>query len=56
MSAYALAHLREIDPHPDILKYLERIQATLDPFWGGSSCTAAPSMSAKEPGRGTSSS
>jgi hypothetical protein len=26
MSAYALAHLREIDPHPDILKYLERIQ------------------------------
>jgi hypothetical protein len=32
MSAYALEHLREIDPHPDILKYLERIQATLDPF------------------------
>jgi hypothetical protein len=26
MSAYALAHLREIDSHPDILKYLERIQ------------------------------
>jgi uncharacterized protein (DUF1330 family) len=34
MSAYALAHLREIDPHPDILKYLERIQAILDPFSG----------------------
>ena len=34
MSAYALAHLREIDPHPEILEYLERIQATLDPFSG----------------------
>jgi uncharacterized protein (DUF1330 family) len=34
MSAYALAHLREIDPHPDILEYLEKIQATLDPFSG----------------------
>ena len=27
VAAYALAHLREIDPHPDILEYLERIQA-----------------------------
>lgn len=34
MSAYALAHLREIDPHPDVLEYLERIQSTLDPFSG----------------------
>jgi len=34
MPAYALAHLRDIDPHPDILEYLERIQATLDPFGG----------------------
>jgi uncharacterized protein (DUF1330 family) len=34
MSAYALAHLREIDPHTEILEYLEKIQATLDPFSG----------------------
>ena len=34
MSAYALAHLREIDPHPDIQEYLERIQGTLHPFSG----------------------
>jgi uncharacterized protein (DUF1330 family) len=34
MAAYALAHLREIDPHPDVLEYLERIQATLEPFAG----------------------
>jgi uncharacterized protein (DUF1330 family) len=34
MSAYALAHLCEIDPHPEILEYLEKIQSTLDPFSG----------------------
>jgi len=34
MSAYALPHLREIDPHPEILEYLEKIQTTLDPFCG----------------------
>jgi uncharacterized protein (DUF1330 family) len=34
MSAYALAHLREITPHVEILEYLEKIQATLDPFRG----------------------
>jgi uncharacterized protein (DUF1330 family) len=34
MSAYALAHLKEIGPHPEILEYLERIQSTLDPFAG----------------------
>jgi uncharacterized protein (DUF1330 family) len=34
MSAYALAHLREIVPHPEILEYMEKIQATLDPFSG----------------------
>jgi hypothetical protein len=28
MSAYALAHLRDITPHSVILEYLERIQAT----------------------------
>ncbi|MFI0814789.1 DUF1330 domain-containing protein [Streptomyces sp. NPDC021098] len=34
MTAYALAHLRGRSPHPDIVTYLERIQATLDPFHG----------------------
>jgi uncharacterized protein (DUF1330 family) len=34
MTAYALAHLRNPQPHPDVLDYLERIQATLDPFAG----------------------
>jgi len=34
MSAYALAHLREIDLQPDVLECLERIQATLDSFSG----------------------
>ncbi|WP_037682857.1 DUF1330 domain-containing protein [Streptomyces griseus] len=32
--AYGFAHLRSRRPHPDILDYLERIQATLDPFKG----------------------
>ena len=34
MSAYALAHLRHVDPHQDVLEYMERIQGTLDPFGG----------------------
>jgi uncharacterized protein (DUF1330 family) len=34
MPAYALAHLHDSSPHPDILEYMERIQATLDPFGG----------------------
>jgi uncharacterized protein (DUF1330 family) len=34
MPAYAVAHLRDPRPHPDIVEYLERIQATLDPFSG----------------------
>ncbi|MFT2020068.1 DUF1330 domain-containing protein [Streptomyces sp. 796.1] len=34
MSAYGFAHLRSRRHHPDILEYLERIQATLDPFDG----------------------
>ncbi len=36
MAAYALAHLRQTDVHPDILEYMEKIQATLDPFGGRS--------------------
>jgi uncharacterized protein (DUF1330 family) len=34
MAAYAIAHLRNPRPHPEVVEYLERIQATLDPFGG----------------------
>jgi uncharacterized protein (DUF1330 family) len=34
MPAYALAHLYDPNPHPEVIEYLERIQATLDPFEG----------------------
>ncbi|MFJ9924179.1 DUF1330 domain-containing protein [Streptomyces rubiginosohelvolus] len=34
MPAYGFAHLRERRHHPEILDYLDRIQATLDPFHG----------------------
>ncbi|MFE7618353.1 DUF1330 domain-containing protein [Streptomyces sp. NPDC057496] len=34
MSAYGFAHLRSRRHHTDIIEYLERIQATLDPFAG----------------------
>ncbi|MGK5546310.1 DUF1330 domain-containing protein [Streptomyces sp. URMC 127] len=41
MTTYALGSFRDIDtgaaaagPHPDIITYVERIQATLEPFGG----------------------
>ncbi|MBO8194192.1 DUF1330 domain-containing protein [Streptomyces oryzae] len=34
MPAYGFAHLRDRRPHPDIIAYLHRIQATLDPYGG----------------------
>jgi uncharacterized protein (DUF1330 family) len=34
MSAYALAHIREITMGPAVVEYLERIDATLAPFGG----------------------
>jgi uncharacterized protein (DUF1330 family) len=34
MAAYALAHLRTPQINDDVLGYIERIQATLDPFGG----------------------
>ena len=34
MSAFALAHLRNPQLHPDIFEYLERIEATLTPYSG----------------------
>ncbi|MEV5767462.1 DUF1330 domain-containing protein [Micromonospora sp. NPDC052213] len=35
MTAYVIAHLRDSEElHPDVLEYMERIQATMDPFSG----------------------
>jgi uncharacterized protein (DUF1330 family) len=34
MPAYAIAHLRSVQVGPDIVEYLERIDATLEPFGG----------------------
>ncbi|MFE7529047.1 DUF1330 domain-containing protein [Kitasatospora sp. NPDC057542] len=34
MSAYALAQVHSVEFGPDIVEYLERIDATLDPFGG----------------------
>ena len=34
MTAYAVAHLRSVDQNAEIVDYLRRIDATLDPFGG----------------------
>jgi len=34
MTAYGIAHLRTLSEHDDVFEYIERIQATLDPFGG----------------------
>ena len=34
MPAYAVGILYDLTPHPDIVTYLERIDATLEPFGG----------------------
>ena len=34
MTAYAVAHLQNVNVGPDIVAYLERIDATLEPFGG----------------------
>jgi uncharacterized protein (DUF1330 family) len=34
MNAYAVAHLRSLRMGPDIVRYLERIDDTLEPFGG----------------------
>lgn len=34
MTAYAIAHLQEATPHPDLVEYLERIVETFEPFGG----------------------
>ena len=35
MTAYAVAHLRSVDQNAEIVEYLRRIDATLDPYGGG---------------------
>ncbi|MDT0614055.1 DUF1330 domain-containing protein [Streptomyces lancefieldiae] len=34
MSAYAIAHLQEAAPHPEIAEYIDRITATFEPYGG----------------------
>ncbi|MER8032646.1 DUF1330 domain-containing protein [Streptomyces bauhiniae] len=34
MTAYAVAHLREAAPHPEIAEYIERVTATFAPYGG----------------------
>ncbi|KOV60584.1 DUF1330 domain-containing protein [Streptomyces sp. MMG1121] len=34
MSAYAIAHLQESAPHPEIAEYMARITATFEPYGG----------------------
>lgn len=34
MTAYAIAHLRDAAPHPEIAEYMERITATFEPYGG----------------------
>ncbi|WP_043730275.1 DUF1330 domain-containing protein [Streptomyces zinciresistens] len=34
MPAYAMAHLRDAAPHPEIAEYIERITATFEPYGG----------------------
>jgi uncharacterized protein (DUF1330 family) len=34
MTAYAIAHLRTPTGNPEVFEYMERIQATMDPFEG----------------------
>ncbi|MEU9730938.1 DUF1330 domain-containing protein [Streptomyces sp. NPDC048002] len=34
MTAYAIAHLRKVTPHPEVAEYIERITATFEPYSG----------------------
>ncbi|MDF3141638.1 MULTISPECIES: DUF1330 domain-containing protein [unclassified Streptomyces] len=34
MPAYAIAHLRNATPHPEVAEYIERITATFEPYGG----------------------
>ena len=46
-TAYALAHLRNVHLHGDVIEYLERIQATMDPF-GGRFAVHVPTLEVRE--------
>jgi uncharacterized protein (DUF1330 family) len=47
MPAYALAHLRDIRVHADIVEYLDRIEATLTPY-GGRFLVHGPKVEVRE--------
>ena len=47
MRAFALAHLRTPQINDDVLEYLDRIQATLDPF-GGRFLVHGPAVEVRE--------
>ncbi|MER6678831.1 DUF1330 domain-containing protein [Streptomyces sp. NPDC000983] len=34
MTAYAIAHLRKVTPHPEVAEYIERVTATFEPHGG----------------------
>lgn len=34
MAAYGIAHLHNPNLHPEVIDYIDRIQATMDPFGG----------------------
>ncbi|WP_174189482.1 DUF1330 domain-containing protein [Nocardia barduliensis] len=34
MPAYAIAHLQDADPHPEIAEYIERLPGTFEPYGG----------------------
>ena len=51
MTAYAMAHVHSTNFGPELIEYLRRIDATLEPFADGSSSTAARSTRSR--GRGT---
>ena len=45
--AYAIAHLRTPKAHPEVFEYLERIQATMDPY-GGRFLVHGPEVEVRE--------
>src|SRR5262249_50452957 len=47
MTAYALAHLHNPNPHPEVIDYIERIQSTLDPY-GGRFLVHGPGVDVRE--------
>lgn len=47
MVAYAMAHLHDPEPHAEVADYIERIQATMDPF-GGRFLVHGPTVDVKE--------